>query len=251
MDTLTERRVGCGRRSTDREVGARYDRDGQRMTTAVLGDEHGLFLEALPSALRHHGVRVVGVGRTVGELVRAVGERDPDVCLLGQRLATPGRDAVAEVVEVTGRTKVIVLTADPATGSVVDALSAGACGCVHKTRGIEHLARAIENVMAGQIVIDAPQQESRGEAGEGGEQVRKLAQQLTDRERQCLTLLAEGLGTRGMANRLGVSTATVRTHVHSVLTKLCVHSRLAAVSCAVRYSLLDPSEGQAARRFVG
>jgi two-component system nitrate/nitrite response regulator NarL len=221
------------------------------MTTAVLGDEHGLFLEALPSALRHHGVRVVGVGRTVGELVRAVGERDPDVCLLGQRLATPGRDAVAEVVEVTGRTKVIVLTADPATGSVVDALSAGACGCVHKTRGIEHLARAIENVMAGQIVIDAPQQESRGEAGEGGEQVRKLAQQLTDRERQCLTLLAEGLGTRGMANRLGVSTATVRTHVHSVLTKLCVHSRLAAVSCAVRYSLLDPSEGQAARRFVG
>ncbi len=67
----------------------------------------------------------------------------------------------------------------------------------------------------------------------------RLAAYLTIRERQCLQLLVEGLDTAQMAVRLGVSPATVRTHVQSLLTKLGVHSRLEAASLAVRHRLLE------------
>ena len=66
-----------------------------------------------------------------------------------------------------------------------------------------------------------------------------LAAFLTVRERECLQLLVEGLDTAGIATKLGVSAATVRTHVQSLMTKLGVHSRLEAASYAVRNRLLD------------
>ena len=70
----------------------------------------------------------------------------------------------------------------------------------------------------------------------------RLAAFLTARERECLLLLVEGLDTAGIATKLGVSAATVRTHVQSLMTKLGVHSRLEAASYAVRYRLLDDEE---------
>ncbi len=73
----------------------------------------------------------------------------------------------------------------------------------------------------------------------GHDDALRLASHLTDRERECLALLVEGLDTTAMARKLSVSRTTVRTHVQSVLTKLGVHSRLEAASFAVRYRLLD------------
>lgn len=67
----------------------------------------------------------------------------------------------------------------------------------------------------------------------------RLAAYLTDREWQCLELLARGLNTRAMAHQLNVSITTVRTHVQSLLAKLGVNSRLQAVALAVRTALLD------------
>ena len=69
--------------------------------------------------------------------------------------------------------------------------------------------------------------------------MQRLAEFLTTRERQCLQLLVDGQDTAQMAQQLGVSPATVRTHVQSLLTKLGVHSRLEAASLAVRYRLLE------------
>lgn len=88
--------------------------------------------------------------------------------------------------------------------------------------------------------------------GETKDAVRPEAEQLaragfavltwSARERECLLLLVEGLDTAGIAAKLGVSAATVRTHVQSLMTKLGVHSRLEAASYAVRYRLLDDEE---------
>nr|WP_275404311.1 helix-turn-helix transcriptional regulator [Pseudonocardia acidicola] len=65
-----------------------------------------------------------------------------------------------------------------------------------------------------------------------------MARHLTARERECLALLVEGLGTKAMARRLGVATTTVRSHVQATLTKLGTHSRLEAAALAVRYDLV-------------
>jgi two-component system nitrate/nitrite response regulator NarL len=66
-----------------------------------------------------------------------------------------------------------------------------------------------------------------------------LADQLTRREREVLMLLVEGLSGAAIARRLRISSNTVRTHIQSILTKLQVHSRLAAATFAVRHGLIS------------
>jgi ATP/maltotriose-dependent transcriptional regulator MalT len=80
---------------------------------------------------------------------------------------------------------------------------------------------------------------------DGAPEAHRLATHLTRREWQCLGLLVHGLSTTAIANSLGVSTTTARTHIQSLLTKLGVHSRLQAVALAIRTSLLTdaPSAG--------
>jgi DNA-binding CsgD family transcriptional regulator len=117
-------------------------------------------------------------------------------------------------------------------------LHAGASGYLHKTRGVSALTRAIDRVQRGEVVVDVPKP---GPARPPARQddAHRLAAFLTVRERECLELLVEGLDTAGIAAKLGVSAATVRTHVQSLMTKLGVHSRLEAASYAVRYRLLE------------
>ena len=136
------------------------------------------------------------------------------------------------------RTRVLVLSADPDTEGIQRALQAGAAGYLHKTRGVSALTRAIERVQRGEVVIDVPKPSVPRDRTRPSD-ARRLAAFLTPRERECLVLLVEGLDTGGIATKLGVSPATVRTHVQSVLMKLGVHSRLEAASYAVRYGLLD------------
>jgi two-component system, NarL family, nitrate/nitrite response regulator NarL len=72
-----------------------------------------------------------------------------------------------------------------------------------------------------------------------------MAAALTQRERECLTLLVAGLDTTAMMRELGVSRTTVRTHLQAVLSKLDVHSRLEAASFAVRHNLVEAPEATA------
>jgi DNA-binding NarL/FixJ family response regulator len=100
------------------------------------------------------------------------------------------------------------------------------------------LTAAISRILCGEVVVDVPKAaSSRRPAQADG--MRRLATYLTARERQCLGYLVDGLDTTQMAVKLGVSPATVRTHVQSLLTKLGVHSRLEAASLAVRHRLLE------------
>lgn len=211
------------------------------MTTVALGDDHVLFLEALVPLLERRGITVVGVTNTLVDLRRLVQEKDPDLCLLDRHFdADQEKNGVADILDANPRTKVIMLTADPSGDTVFDALQSGALGYVHKTRGLEHLITAIDRVAAGELLIDVPSRWQDNRACVRGAETRRLAEHLTGRERQCLALLVEGQGTDVMAKRLRVSTATVRSHVQAVLTKLGVHSRLEAASLAVRHALVDP-----------
>ena len=206
--------------------------------TVVIGDDHKVFLDALSTVLSQHDYSVT-VARSVRETADAVARLRPDVCLLDRHFA--GEDALAAIGEMTAttpETKVLVLSADPETDGILRALNAGAAGYLHKTRGVTALTAAIGRVLRGEVVIDVPKAPGSRRPPEQ-DAARRLAGFLTGRERQCLELLVEGLDTAGMAAKLGVSRATVRTHVQSLLTKLGVHSRLEAASFAVRYRLLE------------
>jgi two-component system nitrate/nitrite response regulator NarL len=208
------------------------------MATLVIGDDHDLFADALGTVLTHHGFTVLDVIGTLAATVASVRALRPDVCLLDRHFTDgEGTGVIGDLRTASAATKVIMLTADRDHDGMAIALAAGAAGYVHKSRGLDTLVGAIKRAHEGDVVVELP---SAGTVHRRGNvDVLRLADYLTNRERQCLALLTEGMDTAAMARKLNVSATTVRTHVQAVLTKLGVHSRLQAASLAVRHSLVD------------
>jgi two-component system, NarL family, nitrate/nitrite response regulator NarL len=208
------------------------------MTSVVLGDDHAVFVESLVAVLVGQGFRVPAVARNLAGTIEAVRRHRPDICLLGRRFSDgDGITAIAHVIAVSPGTRVLILAADGDNDAMRRAVRFGAAGYVHKTCGIRKLVHALERVIDGAVVLDAPR--ATTSARSDVSEARRLAAHLTARERECLGLLVEGLDTPAMTLRLGVSTTTVRSHVQALLTKLGVHSRLEAATFAVRYDLVD------------
>ncbi|MDQ4011520.1 MAG: response regulator transcription factor [Actinomycetota bacterium] len=210
------------------------------MTSIVLGDDHAVFVESLVSVLVGAGFRVVAVGRSLAGTIEAVRHHRPDVCLLSRHFSDgDGVAAIGHILVVSPATRILVLTVEGDTDAMRRAVRLGAAGYVDKTWGIRKLVQALQRVVNGAVVLDAPRATTaRSDISEA----RRLAAHLTTRERECLALLVEGLDTRAMTQRLGVSITTVRSHVQALLTKLGVHSRLEAATFAVRYDLVDHNQ---------
>lgn len=212
------------------------------MPTLVLGDDHSLFADALETVLSQQDFTVLAVALTLATVRDAVATFQPDLCLLDRHFADGDSvDALDHLVSASPRTRVMVLTADRDQDGMMRAMRAGAVGYLHKTRGLNVLLNGIRRAVRGEIVVDLPVTRQAGNSTTTD--VSRLAAYLTARERQCLALLVEGLGTTAMAYRLGVSATTVRSHVQALLTKLGAHSRLEAASLAVRHSLVGPGPG--------
>jgi two-component system nitrate/nitrite response regulator NarL len=210
------------------------------MTSIVLGDDHAVFVESLVAVLVGAGFRVPAVARSLTGTIEAVRHHRPDICLLGRRFSDgDGVTAIAHVTAVSPTTRILIVAADGDSDAMRQAVQLGAAGYVHKTWGIRKLVQVLERVIDGAVVLDAPRASTaRSEVSEA----RRLAGHLTARERECLALLVEGLDTRAMTLRLGISTTTVRSHVQALLTKLGVHSRLEAATFAVRYELIEQDQ---------
>jgi two-component system, NarL family, nitrate/nitrite response regulator NarL len=211
----------------------------------VIGDDHVIFLDALSSVLTQHGSTVTKA-TTLADTINAVRNRQPDVCLIDRHFAAgnDGLEALAEISGASPRTKVLVLSADGDSDSVMRAMRAGAAGYVHKSRGVSVLKQTIERVLRGEVVVEVPAMPDPWPQLARQRDALRLAGYLTARERKCLELLVEGLDTAAMVSSLGVSAATVRTHIQALLTKLGVHSRLEAAAFAVRHGVLDELPGR-------
>jgi two-component system, NarL family, nitrate/nitrite response regulator NarL len=212
------------------------------MIEVVIGDDHALFLDALSAVLTEQGC-TVAKATTVADTIAAVGKRQPDVCLVDRYFAAghDGIQAVGQISAVSPRTKILILSADGNNEAIMRAMRAGAAGYVHKTRGVAVLKQSIERVVRGEVVVEVPSAADLGPQLARQQDARRLAAYLTARERQCLALLVDGQDTAAMVASLGVSAATIRTHVQALLTKLGVHSRLEAAALAVQHGLVDDS----------
>ncbi len=209
------------------------------MTDVVVGDDHGVFVDALSTVLGQRRLVVRAVAHRAADVLAAVAEHRPAVCLLDRRFADgDGIELIPDLLAVSAVTRVIVVTADPDDRAVRRALELGARGYVHKTRGVTALVDAIHRVVDGDTAVELPPRRRVAVSGPDHE-LRRLASHLTARERECLRLMVDGRGTAEIAAALGISGTTVRTHVQSVLTKLGAHTRLEAAALATRYGLLS------------
>jgi DNA-binding NarL/FixJ family response regulator len=190
----------------------------------VIADDVALLRQGVARLLAEAGFEVCGEAGDGDELLRLVESEQPDVAIVDIRMPPTNTDeglvAATAIRACFPRTGVLVLSqyVDAAYALRLFDEAAGGCGYLLKERvlGAGELVAAVERVAAGEVVVDAELVESLLR----GRQQRNPLDELTDREREVLRLMAEGLTDRGIAERLWVAPTTVETHVRHILRKL-------------------------------
>jgi DNA-binding NarL/FixJ family response regulator len=204
----------------------------------LIVDDHEVLASSLAKALDAEADLVaVGVAGTLKKAAAMIRTTAPDVLLLDHRLPDgDGVAAIGRLRELRPSMAIIVLTASPSEHLMVAAVEAGVSGFLSKTRSLGEVTSAVRSAAVGEAVI-SPEMLARLLPRLGGTG-RVGAAALTERERETLGLIAQGLSNAAMAEQLVVSVNTVRNHVANLLGKLGARSKLEALSIAIREGLL-------------
>lgn len=205
----------------------------------VIIDDHRVFAEGLGRLLADEpDIEVLGIVTEANAAVDTVQRLGPRVVLLDYQL--PERDGVllaADIKRSMPEVMVVMLTGSAEDRVLVGAIEAGCSGFLTKDRAAAEVAEAVRATAGGEALI------SRSLLArllpKLNRTYRAVGADLTERERDILGLLARGSANKAIAAELNLSVNTVRNHVQSVLTKLGAHSKLEAVSTAVRGGIIN------------
>lgn len=210
----------------------------QEPVRVLLADDHRLMREGTAALLRgDERIEVVGLASDGREALRMAEARRPDVVLLDLEMPVLGGiEACAALRERVPDTEVMILTVSENEPDLYAALRVGASGYLLKDMPPAELVEAVLEAGRGQPRI-APRMAGRllAEMGVSRGPAPEPLGELSDREREVLALLAEGLRNREIAERLVVTEATVKTHVRHVLEKLRLRNRAEAAAFAARH----------------
>ncbi|MFN2204713.1 MAG: response regulator [Candidatus Promineifilaceae bacterium] len=190
----------------------------------LIADDHPVVRQGLSALLiPRNGMEVIGEAINGKQAVEMALRLRPDVIMMD--LIMPelnGSEATAQILAQDPAAHVLILTSFGDQGKLIEALDAGALGCLLKDSQPDDLLHAIRSVHRGQMsipktlvekLINQPAQASRMESP------------LTDREQEIATLVAQGLSNKEIAAKLHVSANTVRSHISNILRKLKLSNR--------------------------
>jgi two-component system, NarL family, nitrate/nitrite response regulator NarL len=200
---------------------------------------HPLYREAVSQAIkRRPDLELVAQASDGREALRAIAAEQPEVAVIDGTLEGLNGDQVLNAIGRDGlETRVVLIAAEPDPELVYAAIANGAAGYLTKDADARELCDAIAAVARGTTVL-APQLQG-GIAGEIRLRAVHERPFLSDREREVLNLVAEGLSAPEIGRRIHLSTATVKTHLAHVYEKLGVAERAAAVAAAMRRGLVE------------
>ena len=224
----------------------------------VLADDQALLRKGFRMILEaEDGVEIVGEAADGSDAVRLAELYRPDVVLMDVRMPVlDGIEATRAITasEAAGATRVLILTTFDLDEYAFSALRAGASGFLLKDVPPAELVSAIRTVARGDAVVsprvtrrlleeyaDTLPDLAAGGSGSEGKGEHPAIAQLTEREREVLLAVADGLSNAEIAERLYVSEATVKSHVGRLLAKLGLRDRVQAVVFAFQSGLVHPS----------
>jgi DNA-binding NarL/FixJ family response regulator len=220
--------------------------DGTALRVMVV-DDHPIWREAIERDLRAAGLDVVGAAGDGEQALRRMAAARPQVVVLDLRL--PVLDGVETTLRIAAEhpgVRVLVLSASGEEGDVLAAIKAGATGYLVKSASSAELVEAVRRTAAGDAVF------TPGLAGLVLGEFRRMMSspgkdddsgpRLTERETEILRLVAKGLSSRQIAERLVLSHRTVQNHTQNVLAKLQLHNRVELARYAIERGLDDAGD---------
>lgn len=213
----------------------------------LICDDHKILTDALATVVGLDGQLslVAPPVHAAEDAIPLATEHLPDVVLMDivfKGGGMSGIEATHLIKEASPSTKVVIMTAHNEDRLLVEAVEAGASGFLSKDEAAQEVLSAVKAAADGEVLIDpgtltrllaqvAREREAQSAA-------MMLLKDLTEREREILQLLAEGMRNDDIASKLFISPQTVQTHVRNILGKLRVHSKLEAVAFAVRHGAI-------------
>jgi NarL family two-component system response regulator LiaR len=209
----------------------------ERQIRVMVVDDHAVVRGGLAKFLMvHQDLELVGEAESGEEAVILAQRLRPDVLLMDLKM--PGMDGVAAtrlLREKCPGCRVIVLTSFAEDGMVQGALQAGAIGYLLKNVTVAELAAAIRSAHAGRMTLSSEATEALVHSTT---QPVVHGDELTEREREVLALLVEGMSNQEIADKLFLGIGTVKFHVRNIYSKLGVDNRVAAVTLAMQRRLV-------------
>jgi DNA-binding NarL/FixJ family response regulator len=183
------------------------------------------------------GMEVIGEAATGEEGLRCALDLRPDVILMDVQMpGISGVEATAAITRAWPEARIIILTTFDRDDYVFQGVRAGALGYLLKDTPAEQLIATIQRIYAGEVFIQ-PEIASRALRELMHPETQPL-EALSDREREVLVLLAQGLSNRDIAEKLVITEGTVKNHVSNVLGKLQAENRTQAADIARRRGLV-------------
>lgn len=207
----------------------------------LIVDDHAILREGLRALIATEpGMKVVGEAADGLQAVQLALSLKPDVILLD--LVMPRKDGLATILDLKqegSEAHILVLTSYLEDDQVFPALKAGALGYLLKDTGPDELLQAIRQVHKGEVSLHPVIARKVISELNRPSTLPLTPNPLTPRELEVLTLVARGLSNREVAEKLGISERTARTHVSNILSKLHLANRLQATLYALDEGLVD------------
>ena len=206
----------------------------------LIVDDHPVVRKGLQSCLlKHEQLRVVGEAEDGMDALKKARELTPDVILTD--ISMPRMDGLAMAESLRRELpaiKILVLTVHSNKDFVLRVVKSGAHGYISKEAPTETLVKAIETVYSGhtyfsQEIAQAALTQLVANGGKDGD-----SDELTDREREVLVLIAEGQSNKEIANRLGIGVRTIETHRERIMRRLDIHSVAGLTKYAISNGLI-------------